>query len=108
MKYEFSYDEIVKICPTEVEIILNKIRSRKGKSRFLYPEELEWSIELGKVVHSYTFDEMINNVDKGIIPFNERYVASVLAKKSRSWAMCALSPLPDVIVADLVAKELTK
>ena len=108
MKYQFSYEELLQICPTEVKTVLNKIKSGKSKSKDLPPEDFEWSIQLGKVMHAYTFNEMINNVDKGIIPFDERYVANLSAKKNRSWASCSLSPLPDVIVADLVAKELTK
>ena len=108
MKYKFTYEEIVKICPIEAANVLKKIRSGKSKSKDFPAKKLKWSIDLFKTVSSCSVDEMINRVKKEQLPFGQRYKASLCVQKNKAWASCALSTLSDVIVADLVAKELIK
>ena len=106
MFYEFTYDEITKICPTEAEKVLLKIRSGKSKLKDLPPEQFEWTIKTYQAMHAISFNEMINGYQKEDIPFDKKYFTAVMAKKDRTWADCALNKVPDAIVAKLVEEKL--
>ena len=107
MTYYFSYEDILKICPTEAAVVVKKIRSGRSQYKNLLEEEYDWTIELFQMCHAYSLEEVLDGVKKEEIPFEKKYSAQVSAKKGKAWATCGLKIIPDIIVTKLVAKELT-